>query len=419
MHINNQKIGLYGVFVLMFFWDVVYYQFPNLIYIVLIGLLLVSTNFNFKRIKINKSFVIVMIYVITQGGLNIILGNDTIEALFKQVFAIFVCFVVYDNIIRPFSLAEIMTVYWKTAFCMALIGDIEAMLSLLNNPALTNLPIVFTYTTYGGVVGPFPRLASLCREPSFLGYFLAPALCMYLCKFISPELLDDSLKVVNNNFQGLLILMAYILTFSSVAYYGLAVMLLILWWNKGLSLKKVLIPILLVILYIVAYNNVDFFRDRITDTWNIFNGFSTSSHVNLSSFTYYANWNVALSAFKWTWGLGSGLGSYQYMFDKFSIGSWGASGLALNREDGNSAFFRLFTELGLLGIVLIGIFMIKFFRKDNDKYVVYSCSILTLFLMLLLRQGNYIHAGSILFVCLYIKVNKIPKLGYVRKNKNG
>jgi hypothetical protein len=81
------------------------------------------------------------------------------------------------------------------------ICDVEALLSLTNNPGVTKLPIVFTYTVFEGAVGPFPRLASLCHEPSFLGYFLAPAVCMYLGKIIIPELTDDSLDVLNNKFE--------------------------------------------------------------------------------------------------------------------------------------------------------------------------------------------------------------------------
>lgn len=410
MYVNGKNIGLYGIFILMFFWDVINYTFPGIVYFILLILLLISVDFNLKKIRINKIFVVITIFVILQGMLNVLLGNDTYESLFKQVFSIGICFIAYENIVYPFKITEIMTVYWRTALCMALIGDLEAILSLLGSPSVTKLPIVFTFTTYGNGVGPLPRLASLCKEPSFLGYFLAPAVCMYLCKFIAPEYLDKSLQVVNKNWQGIAILIAYVFTFSSVAYYGLAVMLLILWWTKGFSFRKILIPVVLVWLYFVAYNNVDFFRIRMNDTWNIFTGNSVGSTVNISSYTYFANWNVAKSAFVWTRGLGSGLGSYQYMFDKFNIGDWGNSGLNFNREDGNSAFFRIATELGIIGIILIIIFLIKYFRKNKDQYVVYSCAILTLLLMLLLRQGNYTHAGSVLFICLYIKTYKIPSV---------
>ncbi|APP03581.1 hypothetical protein [Lactobacillus delbrueckii] len=408
MRLNRQKVGLYGVFLLMFFWDIIDYSIPNLTYAILVLLVVLCTDI--KKNKLNKSFMLVMTLIILQGLINILIGNESIGLLFKQVFAITICFIAYDNLLTPFSPGEIMSVYWKTAFYMALIGVFEAALSLFNDPALAKFPIVFTYTTYGGVVGPFPRLASLCHEPSFLGYFLAPAVCLYLGKKITPELIDDSLTVLNKEWEGIVILIAYIMTFSSVAYFGLAIMLLILWWEKGFSIKKVVIPIIVIVVYMLIYNGVEDFRVRINDTWNIFNGISQASTVNLSSFTYYSNWNVACSAFIHTKGFGSGIGSYQNMFDRFNIGNWGLSGLNLNREDGNSAFFRILTELGVLGLLAVIYFLVRNFRCQRDKHTIYSCAILTLFLMFLLRQGNYTHAGSIMFVCLYLKVKKVPQV---------
>ncbi|MCT3466999.1 hypothetical protein EFR21_08205 [Lactobacillus delbrueckii subsp. bulgaricus] len=408
MEVDRQKIGLYGIFILMFFWDVIEYNtVPNLMYAILALLLLLCTDI--KKIRLNKGFLLVMLLIILQGCINMIIGYETYQLLIKQVAAISLCFIAYDNIISSFSPRKIMSVYWKAAFYMALIGDVEALLSLTNNPAVTKLPIVFTYTTYGGVVGPFPRLASLCHEPSFLGYFLAPAVCMYLGKIIVPELTDDSLDVLNNKFEVIIILAAYIMTFSAVAYFGLGTMLIILWWQKGFSYNKLIIPVLIILLFLLAYNNVADFRMRINDTWNVFNGLSQTLTVNLSSFTYYANWNVAYSAFFHTKGFGSGIGSYQNMFDRFNIGNWGLSGLNLNREDGNSAFFRILTELGVLGLLVVVYFLVKNFRYQKDKYTIYSCAILTLFFMFLLRQGSYVHAGSIMFVCLYLKVAKMPQ----------
>ncbi|MFR0586625.1 hypothetical protein [Lactobacillus porci] len=416
MQSTRQKIGLYGIFFAMFFWDILDTAIPNLPFAFIILLLLLCTNI--QEIKLNRNFLLVILFIVSQGLINILLGNDTGRLLLTQVVAISICFIAYDNLIAPFSPAEIMSVYWRAAFWMAVIGICEAALSLLKTPAVTKLPVFFTYTAYEGVVGPLPRLASLCREPSFLGYFLAPAVCLFLGKKIVPELTDNSLKVLDNNFEGIIILAAYIMTFSSVAYFGLAIMLIILWWEKGFSIKKIIIPLVIIVLYMVAYNNIDDFRTRVNDTWNLFNGVSQTASVNFSSFTYYSNWRVAYNSFLHTKGFGAGLGSYQNMFDKFNIGSWGTSGIdSVNREDGNSAFFRILAELGVVGLLAVMYFLIKEFRRPKDKYTIYSCAILSLFIMFLLRQGNYTHAGSILFVCLYLKVAKMPQVKTSEKLK--
>lgn len=394
----------------MFMWDIIdnNIPIPNLTFLLLIFLLLVSVNIN--EIKINVHFLFVLLFIVAQGIVNVILGNDTFVLLFSQVIAIAICFVTYDNIISFFTVSEVMNAYWFSALAMALIGDIEAILSIPGNSAVTKLPIVFTYTTFSGVVGPFPRLASLCHEPSFLGYFLAPAVCLYLCKFISPEYLDDKLVLTKNNWQGIAILIAYVMTFSSTAYIGLGLMLLILWWTKGISFQKVIIPIAGALLFNILYNFVSDFKMRFDDTVAAFDGTKVGGSVNLSTYTLSANQKVTESAFKYTLGLGSGLGSYQNMFDKFNPGSWGNSGISLNKTDANSAALRISTELGIFGIIIVLYFLISSFRKYKDKLLCYSCALLVLFLMILFRQGNYTHGGIFLFICLYLRVAKLPPM---------
>ena len=116
------------------------------------------------------------------------------------------------------------------------------------------------------------------------------------------------------------------------------------------------------------------------------------------------NLHVAEKAFIYNMGFGSGLGSYKIMFDKFSLGGWGGNNLSLNRLDGNSMFIRLSTELGVFGIIGLVYYLVHFRIKGRSNLCVYSLSILTLLLLFLLRMGNYTHAGSVLFVCLYKKI---------------
>ena len=73
---------------------------------------------------------------------------------------------------------------------------------------------------------------------------------------------------------------------------------------------------------------------------------------------------------------------------------------------------RIITELGVIGIIGVVWFIKKNYSKKLE-YNLLSNSILVLFLMLLFRMGNYTHAGSIMYICLYIKIKKEEKEGKI------
>lgn len=405
MNVKMKNLFLYGIFALMFFWDVLGEIVPRSQFIVLAILFALYIVKN-KKIHISKVFLLVASYVAIQGIVSILVGSDTISLFIFQFGSIALCYIAYSVLTSENSIVEIFTVYWKSSYIMAFIGMIEVFLGLLNISALANIPVVFTFTQYYYRVIGFVRVASLCGEPSFLGYYLAPAVCLILFKILAPEFIDTDLKVIAKKFQCILIVAAYLMTFSATAYFGLAVMIALIWWKKGLSAKKIAILIIAIVAACGVYNFVPDIKMRVDDTLYVFLNESHSSNVNLSTNTYYTNYTVMKKSIAETWGFGSGLGSYQIMYDKFATRKWAGSELNLNRTDGNSALFRILTELGLPGMIALLYFIIHYFPKGKSKFTCYSCAVLVLICMLLLRQGNYTHGGSVLFVYLYVRLWK-------------
>lgn len=117
---------------------------------------------------------------------------------------------------------------------------------------------------------------------------------------------------------------------------------------------------------VIVYSFVPDIRMRVNDTIAVFVGLKSGDMVNITSYTYYSNWIVMLNSIKSTFGLGTGLGSYRFMFDKFNLGEWGQSGIIFNREDGNSMFFRIMVELGLFGFFVLVYFLKKYFPKYKN-----------------------------------------------------
>ena len=374
MILKEKQIYLYGIFLLMFLWDVIDEIYPNIQFVAILGLFLLYLC-NGNRLKITKEIkmLVVLATVIALHGIaNVMLGNDKINLLVIQAGAIAVCYISFSTLIRKCSISEIFNVYWKVALAMALFGLVEVFLGLLN---VSNVPLFFTFTKPWYCVLGVVKLAALCREPSFLGYFLAPAVYLVLSNILSPETIDKSFAPLRKKWQGICICSAYLLTFSGVAYFGAFIMLVVIWWKKGVSLWKIMIPIVILITVTMAYTYVPDIHVRVDDTVAVFLGDSSGGLVNLSSYTYYANYSVVKQSF-----------------------------INNNREDANSAFFRILTELGVVGIVAAMWFLFRFMPKKKNTLTCYSSAIFCLFVMFLLRQGNYTHGCSVLFICMYIKI---------------
>ena len=398
MSLNSKvsSICLYCMFLLMIFWDVLENIMPYSQYAVLIILLLICVSTR-RMIKYNKYYLIIICIVFLHGLINIYFGNNSLELLVKQVGVISVCFCAYDNLISRFTVNKIFEAYFKASFFMSAAGVIMQVYSLYKGN--------FYY-----------RMTSFCSEPSFLCYFLAPTVCLIVFFIVVPEIVDKELNLYKKKFQLIVIMFAYLTTFSFTAYIGLGIMLIMAFYCKRISINKFIIPLLGIVIFYSVYMNVPDIKMRIDDTISIFS-VSDKYSANLSSYTIYNNIQVSLKAFKQNYGLGVGLGAYQNMFDKYSLSL--GQGLSdvyfMNREDANSAFLRLLTEVGLVGIIFVFWWLKRFYVKSKTKYRSYSCAVLCLLVLFLIRQGNYVHGGSVMIWCLYMKIWKEQNSQIIRK----
>lgn len=79
-----------------------------------------------------------------------------------------------------------------------------------------------------------------------------------------------------------------------------------------------------------------------------------------------------------------------------------------NAKDGNSLFIRMMSETGILGLslLLIFIFSYRISRKyvtdpEMWPYVIFNQGIFVVFVIRLMRTGNYIGQGFFLFFFMY------------------
>jgi len=226
--------------------------------------------------------------------------------------------------------------------------------------------------------------------------------------------------------KGVIIIVVFILSRSAIGFLGLLLSLVIIITYKYSFLKKtktVIVSIVLLLITTVYIYRIPDIKFRVDDTIKLFFDDSVSAKdidkINLTTYAFYSNYKITISALKENLILGTGLGTYEYNYDKHLYNVIPQSNYRkyykINRNDANSMFFRLLAEIGLLGTVFILYLLFKSRVKFNYtknltdydvNYWLISNGIFVLILIRLLRQGHYTMLGFTLFILMYFYANK-------------
>lgn len=379
-----------------------YYYYPVFI-LFLLTLAVKRGNITLPPSWFNRGFSVIFL-----SSFMILLANDMLAFEFwKQVFGILFTAIVYYNVlfVFEFDLKRVFNIYLSFAFYVALFGVVDNALHMVGIHITDAHPAGgFMYREY-----------SIMGEPFYLTLALTPAIGYYLLFF--------SRTWKQNKIQFLTILACYLLTYSSIAVTGLALSVFFsLYFNDFFNAGKnkiILVPLLLLpmILFInFLINNVDLINARFTDTTELF--FSSelqtqeAGSANASTFALYSNYIIAKDSFLNDPLFGSGLGShpliYRNTFLKYFPSQFLERFGAQNQQDANSKFLRLMSETGLLGLVLFMAAFITFFARKQKLVTnklkelgAINYSIFIYILLCLIRNGNYINVGFLLFMFIY------------------
>ncbi len=312
--------------------------------------------------------------------------------------------------------------YMKGCFWVACLGLFQLVSFWINFKYGYDWRAFTPFNKWGPSLGGLGlRINSTFSEPASLGVTLGPA---FFIAFY--ELILKSERFITRN-QCIAILVAYVLSYSSVAYMCIFTSIILITLNFGL-LRYVFFAIpVSIILFNLAYSSAPEFRDRVdgmkvlfidkileknaqqneNNSLRVQNIKSIIKQVHGSSFVLYNNYHIATENFKNNPMFGSGLGSHEYAFDKYNL-SYIIGGIyEFNTTDANSMFLRLLSETGLMGVLFALIFIFKFFvakslfGEEDEEYWLISNAILVIIIAQLLRQGNYTYSGFFLFGWMY------------------
>lgn len=335
-----------------------------------------------KNLSFNKNFIILLLALLAHGIIaNIIIGIPP-NYLISQLLGILIVSTFYYNLIPLYEKEEIIEVYLKLCLIIVFIGYILLLFNLKS----------YDY-----------RLKSLFKEPAHYAIVVLPACYYYLKK--------------KKYILFLIVFISLLLSKSSLGYIGCALIFII----PNLTIRRVLklipiIPILIYIGYLTYENNYNFrirFDDTYTSLSSINNG-KFKSNTNVSSYALMSNLFVAKSNFL-EHPLGSGFGSHMYVHEKIYSKYMSPPEYIktlklekINSSDANSLFLRLFSDLGLLGLLFICYILYKFSSCYSYNDLIFSQGIFIYFLLKLVRDGHYFSPELYFFIWLlyYSLLNK-------------
>jgi hypothetical protein len=359
-------------------------------------------------------FVIGLIYV--QLGLN------SLDQLLKVCLGFMLSMSLFEIIVGRFrfNILDLFNFYVKSAFWVSLIGFIQVLSFRIGFGVGYNFGWLFNKWAVILAEDGTIRMNSLFSEPSYFASSIAP--CFFIAvyniiNFRNPKFLTLT--------QSVVVITTYPFTQSGVAMFGIVLTIFLMMLNSGfIRFGFILGPILFFSIQYGYQNNAEF-RRRFDSTFEIYNtGNIYSYDIHGSSFILYNHTHIATENFKENPLFGTGLGSHENAFNRFSLTNFeGVVDLEFNKSDANSMALRIMSETGLFGMIIFGLFIISnaVFKIGSirDEYWLVSNACLLIILLQLLRQGNYFYCGFPFFIWVYYytkKANQLDKKGLVRES---
>lgn len=414
----NRLINI-GIFSTLFFNAIVLFKDPFEFYISYIPVIVLLPLF-MMRYKFPTKMMYLFLPLLVFGVLNIFFDNNTVGDFLKIFVNVFISALFFYYVFQYYDedLDYIFGLYMKVAVWVSILGIVQlASYWVSFRPG-------YDYTMYGfnkwAVVrgGLGLRVNAVFSEPSYYGATMAPAF------FVAVINLFFRRANYVNFWRSVLIVTAYLLTFSTVAYLGVFIVLILLLINFGLVRYIALaIPIALII-FNVMYNNAEEFKvrvdglkalyvDDILEKEGLKKGESNMMKVQKllksvhgSSFVQYNNFKVAVGNFIDHPLFGTGLGSHKTAFDRYNV-LYQLGGLyKFNTADANSMFLRTMSEAGLFGLLFLFLFIKRYFLRipediNQNNYWLMSNAMLVVIFLQLARQGNYTYNGFIFYMWFY------------------
>ena len=373
-------------------------------YIVAIQIVLLL--FVARKVRISQSFIALLLILVLHTGICVLLGRDTIFLAVKQMVGIIVSYLFYKTIVKNKDDGlDALLVYKKFAIIIAVFALIQQVAFYAHINVIYDLRWLVK-----GQLAPANsvfRASTIFQEPSECALILLPMAFMAMYLFWGKS--KQELAPFISKKEAIIILLGYVATFSSAGYIGIFIGVIFIWLEYKHNLKQIIIFILGIAAFMIAYTKIGDFNERINDTLALISDDSRSlATANISSQTIIINLKISLKSFADSCGLGGGIGSHPISYERF-IEDLPVSNVVFffNKEDANSLLLRIISELGLFGLAGVVGFLFRFWpKRDGTFESIVGNMCITYFFLRLLRYGHYFNNGLLLFIIVFILMKK-------------
>jgi len=244
------------------------------------------------------------------------------------------------------------------------------------------------------------RVASTFGEPTYFATVVAPSSVFALRSLFVVGYNENHREVQLNKWQSLTILIALALTFSTVAFAGIAIAAAMLFFRAKSTKSRIgLVTSSLILAWSAMQTNDIAARVNSFRLDNI-----AIADMHGSSAILYNHFHIATQQAKENPLFGGGLCSHPLATERFSI----LRGTDLdviynkNNQDASSMFLRLLSEFGLFGV--LGLLSFLFIYRPSTRHHYFREIAWVCFISIalqLFRQGNFVLHGFPFFLIAY------------------
>lgn len=375
-----------------------------------------------SRYRFPWKMALLFIPILITGWISVQQGNGNQDTFLKVALAFFTIALFYwyawqyfQRDVRRVTRIYIRGAYWVSWIGLVLWADLSFLGGSINNFLGQFISLKGTYE--GGTV----RLNSTLGEPNFFANVVGPAMLLSInCMLFGGESWGLSRR------KHLIIILAFVLCLSGMAFAGVALAMILLLINRGFFRHLVLgaVPLFFLLRFVLL--STPEFKDRFEGIASLINGEEMEIGVTHgSSIVLYMHAHIAWMNFTERPFFGTGLGSHEVATERFVskvIGVGWNPYRTQNAKDANSMMLRLLSETGIYGT---GIFLWLLFgryvprhKSSTDYHWLISSAFAVAIVLNLIRQGNYILNGFPFFLWGYYIVWRDNKQHLVaRKEK--
>ena len=357
-----------------------------------------------NRIILKSKILKYMLLIFMFSFISIYFCNYTYVKAIQQMVFIAIAYLLNEQFFlfnRSF-LKEIFVKFIKVSYYVCFLGILQQIIwivakidisSFLDCQWLTGMPGMHVEN------GLFIRVRSVNLEGGCLGIQLMPSL-VYLFYY------NDYFNILQKKWKKMVVLMCALFTMSPFVYIALAVIayLKIAQIVPRLKYIALLVGALLIIAGLNSLQKLDLDsqRDtkgfdgivlRLNDTVNSLEHLDDKEAVlqgNVSTAVLMVNLYNALNAPSRLIGTGIGTNSQNYARSFGEYSGEESSAIGLNTDDAYSLSIRVFSEMGIVGLFFLFLFIFKSFKKDNLMNVCMFFMIVPF----LFRGGVYVGFGT-------------------------